>query len=62
MSLVSEKIADEIKRHDIELVNNVINAMFERFSHLNGSEGILVDYVRDEIKEVRDVFINHLAN
>ncbi|MBO7386976.1 MAG: hypothetical protein J6Y02_11790 [Pseudobutyrivibrio sp.] len=62
MGRLEERVAQMVTDHDVELVNRIQNQLMSRFENLNGSDGILVEYVRDEIADVCDDFMNELAN
>ena len=62
MSKLSDRIAEKIKEHDIAILGEVENEVLARFSVFNGSDGILVEDVRDEIIDAFDDYMNELAN
>lgn len=63
MSRLSEKIAESIHDHDIEMLAGVMNEVLGRFSVFNGSDGILVADVREEITDAFDSYMNNkIAN
>ena len=61
MSL-SEKIAEQVHDHDVEMLAEVMNLVLGRFSVFNGSDGILVEDVREEITDAFDAYMNDIAN
>lgn len=61
MSRLEERVAQMVTDHDVELVNRIQNQLMSRFENLNGSDAILIEYVRDEILDVCDDFMNELA-
>lgn len=62
MSQMTEKMTKMVVDHDINMLGDLENVLLSRFGNLNGSDGILVEDVRDEIADVFDELINHLTD